>query len=468
MKGLREALASDTLLARLRRPALTPKHLRAKAAQLPDGDTRSDPLPDRIAKAQPAVLEAHRGGRLGELSRKNLRIAAAGFFLPPKPSGRDAAVGTALVAELAKRKVRRGLLALIDQYRRSFALGDSDIARLGKALDADRKQWDFREAAVWQQRCDQLAFFDPARAPSLIATAVMDSVAPISGALDAVGLAAGGGLAEAAFAAAAADVRRRRPPDPLRQLRLIEWAGGLRGAFAYPRLFAPYAHALIEPWINGAGGLTPAHRAATIAALLQHGDGDPRTRARARWGESGLNQSATHRTILGWLTRASVHQFFDIVDGLLDDHGGDQHWRYRKPFWTSYLDAGHIEEAWVLFGSFGAKRAKEAARTSGDAGLAAFGRTDDPQRNKNAALLIRIGDLTIVDWSHNGRYHVWTRATRTKAPPLYESHYGSLPEGELYGSHTSAPTYGWQRTVADIIQRHTSRRTSEAEWRPRT
>lgn len=470
MKGLRETLASETLLVRLKLRAMSPRHLRAKSLQLPDGEARSEPLPDRIATAQGEVFAAHRAGRLAELSRKNLRVAAAGFFLPPSPPGRDAEAGPALVAELAKRKIRRGMLGLIDQYRRFFAVEDPDVARLGRALEADRKDWQFREAEIWHRRCERLKFFDPKRAPALIAAEVMNSLAPIADALDAVGVAGGGGLAEAAFAAAAAEVRRRRPPDPSRQLRLIEWAGGPRGPFAYPRLFAFYAHALLEPWSAGniSTGPTPEHRAAIIAALLEHGGGDPRTLGRARWGETGLYQSPAHRTILGWLTRASVHQFFDIVDGIVDHRGGDQHWRFRKPFWTSYLDAGHIEEAWVVFGSFGARRAGEAARTSGDAGLAEFGRIVDSQRTYNAALLVRIGELTIVDWSHNGRYHIWTRKSAEKAPPLYLKSYDTLPEGELSGQHGGAANYGWQRTVAEIIHRHTSRRTSEAEWRPRT
>lgn len=470
MKGLRETLASETLLVRLSLPALTPKHLRAQGLALPGGEARSEPLPDRIAKAQGEVLAAHRAGGLAKLSRRDLRIAAAGFFLPPSPPGRDAAAGPALVAELAKRKIRRGLLALIDQYRRSFALEDPDIARLGQALEADSKHWQFREAEMWQRRCDRLRFFDPRLAPALIAAEVMNSPAPIAEALDAVGLAAGGGLAEVAFAAAAADVRRLRPPDPSRQQRLIAWAGGPRSPFAYPRLFAFYAHALLEPWSAGKGsaGPTPAHRAAIIAALLEHGGGDPRTLGRARWGETGLHQSSAHRTILGWLTRASVHQFFDVVDRLLNTHGGDEHWRYRRPFWTSYLDAGFIEEAWVVFGTTGARLARQAAATADDESLATFGKTSHAYRQHNAALLLRIGSLTILDWSHNGRYHVWTRKTEAKAPRLYEFNYTELPVGEISGAHMGAETFSWQRTVAEIIHRHTSRRTSETEWRPRS
>ena len=79
---------------------------------------------------------------------------------------------------------------------------------------------------------------------------------------------------------------------------------------------------------------------------------------------------------------------------------------------------------------------------------------------------MKIGDMTIVDWSHNGKCQFWRRGD-ANAPSLYQSSYHSA----LYGApqqevHASPATYSWQRKVAGIIEERQfySERTS---WRPK-
>lgn len=81
---------------------------------------------------------------------------------------------------------------------------------------------------------------------------------------------------------------------------------------------------------------------------------------------------------------------------------------------------------------------------------------------------MKIGDLIIVEWSHNGSYNIWT-ASHPSAAKLYKTGY--YPE-ELMGApverpHMSSDTFSWQRKVASIIRDHTGRWTPQIGWHPR-
>lgn len=222
----------------------------------------------------------------------------------------------------------------------------------------------------------------------------------------------------------------------------------------YPPAFPDAARALLLPWD---GEDPPAdHRARLIEVLEQLGGGDPRTKP-AAWRAVKEQAPQAYSVLMRWLTRASVFQFFDIVDqSLASDPQGRLMWAYRRRFWTSYLlgedGAPEIEEAWVAFGADGAWLAKKAARENSEAGLAAFGRQED-KSGSHAALIMRIGDLVVVDWSHNAKCNFWRKGDRG-IPALYRDSY---PRGTLYSapeqhSHVAPANFSWQRKFAEIIE----------------
>ena len=138
-------------------------------------------------------------------------------------------------------------------------------------------------------------------------------------------------------------------------------------------------------------------------------------------------------------------------------------WAERRRFWTAYLKANLISEAWVVFGADGARRADQASRRLEDKGLSMFGRlaSGGGRTSEHAALVMRIGDLTIVEWSHNGKWNIWKRADRS-APALFRQNDRGRPDYQpqelmnapTSGSHTSQ----WRWTVADIVRRETGLR----------
>jgi hypothetical protein len=86
--------------------------------------------------------------------------------------------------------------------------------------------------------------------------------------------------------------------------------------------------------------------------------------------------------MLRWLTRTSVYQFLDIVGRTADRYM----WQYRRAFWTSYLEAGHIDEAWVVFGANGAPIAERAMRLDNSEKTIAFGKAGQRCQQKSGSL----------------------------------------------------------------------------------
>jgi hypothetical protein len=234
---------------------------------------------------------------------------------------------------------------------------------------------------------------------------------------------------------------------------LIEWASDDAGKFAYQRAWPDFVEASLLPW--EVTEPSEAHKSALIEMLQRFGDGDPRTKP-ARWRTVMDRAPGAYAVLMRWLTRASVLQFLDIVDRLMPDPAAKLMWAYRRAFWMSYLfgdgNTPEIDAAWVAFGDEGARMANRAARESGDISFAAFGKQND-KTALHAALILRMGDLTIVDWSHSAKYQVWRRRDQG-VPELFRPSYprGSLYSAPIQEPHPSPSTYTWQRRLAYIIE----------------
>jgi len=136
----------------------------------------------------------------------------------------------------------------------------------------------------------------------------------------------------------------------------------------------------------------------------------------------------------------------------------ERHWVYRKAFWKSYFKGEYISDAWVVFGPTGAQIAEQAFHKTGDESwrsFSRFGRGSGFESN-HAALILRIGDLVVVDWSHNGKCWIWNDSN-PKAPSFYESGYGAnqLRKARFGQVHGGSDRYSWQQKVAEHIRQHT-------------
>ena len=461
----------DALSGRLKVRPVEPAALEKRVASMP-GVPGSRLDPEQTGALQRRLHEAAAAKAVDTLRSRDLREACKVFLHAPEPLIDNPTTTQEIFRRVQAKGQRSALLALVAAYIDGFREGER-FAAFASRLRQLVGRWNGRPIAPWPELEKSVGLFDPTTAPTSIAGAVLGGDRAPAQILGALGLDTTirqrGGLAEAAFVAATKIVASRRGPSaaPL-QDRIIDWLRDADGKLIFPRAFPDAANALLLPWEVAD---PPAdHRGRLIEVLQTLGGGDPRTKPGA-WRSVREQAPRAYAVLMRWLTRASVFQFFDIVDrSLARDPAGRTMWAYRRRFWTAYLlgeeDAPTIEEAWVAFGDEGTWLARQAARENNEAGLAAFG-TQEDKSGTHAALIMRIGDWTIVDWSHNAKCNFWRKDAKG-APHLYQSRY---PTGTLYSAprkypHASPSTYAWQKTFAEVIE---GRRfyVERRSWRPK-
>jgi hypothetical protein len=458
MTHLAELLAEpNRAFDRIKTRGIDPLALRRAASALAGSEASRHV--EQTAELQARIAAATAQNELGDLSRRDLREACAVFLHPPAPPGRDQAIGPALVNQVARLRRRAAFFSLINAYLDAFAVGDPDVQRLGRSIGDLSPSWPWRPGDAWLQRAREYSLFDATRVPERIAIAVLREDAPVRSVLAGAGLDTDvrrrGGLAEASFREACAAIEKLRGTAATApQLRLIEWSEIGQNSIAFPVSWPRFAPALFVPW--GTTEPPADHKRVLLDSAVEYA-GDPRIR-QATWRNVPADSVDI---VLRWLTKASVEQFFDIVSQTMTDR--PDMWAARRQFWTRYLRANLISAAWVVFGSDGARRADHAARNQADSGLSLFGRlgSGGGRTAEHAALIMKIGDLTVVEWSHNGSWNVWRRSDRNH-PTLFRHNDRHRPDyqpselmhGPLRGAHQSS----WQWRVAEIIRSETGLR----------
>ena len=443
------------------------------------GDGGSPLDPEQTGALQRRLHEAAATKSVDGLKSRDLRDACKVFLHAPEPLIENADTTDAIFQQVEVKGQRSAVFALVAAYIDGFR-EDEQFAAFAKRIRQLLGRWEGRPISPWPELEKSTGLFDPAKSPKSLAAAVLDGGrTPLDGGRTPAEILGGlgldtvirqrGRLAETAFIEATRIVASKRGLSaiPL-QARIIDWVKDADGRLVFARALPEAASALLLPWADA--DPPPDHRARLIEVLQSLGGGDPRTKPGA-WRPVREQAPQAYAVLMRWLTRASVFQFFDIVDrSLARDPAGRTMWAYRRRFWTAYLlgeeGAPMIEEAWVAFGNEGARLARQAARENAEAGLAAFGNQQDKSET-HAALIMRVGDWTVVDWSHSAKCNFWRKGTKG-APQLYQTRY---PAGTLYSaphsaSHYSPSTFTWQKNFAEIIEekRFFVERRS---WRPK-
>lgn len=471
MSDLASFLAKpDALSGRLKVGPIEPVKLQKQVEGMA-GSAQSTLSAEDTGALQMRIRQVAAAGGLDQLRGRDIREACKVFVHGPHPLISDVATADAVVDEVERTQRRSAVLALVGTYIDGFERTDA-FDLFSTRLRGLVLRWSGRPIDPWPHLHETLDLFEPSKAPEKIAAAVLGSDLSPTRVLAAFGLDTDirrrGGLAEATFNAAAEVVAGKRGEHvvPLQE-RLAEWATDANQRLAFPKAFLSAVRGFLTPWIGA--DPPPTHRAFLIETLEAFGGGDPRTKP-AAWAVVRDSAPDEYRLLMRWLTRASVFQFFDIVDrSLANDPAGRTMWAYRRKFWTAYLlgeeGAPQIEQAWVAFGSEGAQLARRAARENNEVSLAAFGAQED-KSSVHAALIMRIGDLTIVDWSHSAKCNFWRKGARG-SPELYKPRYlkGTLYSAIEQHSHSAPSSYNWQKNFAGLIEgRHFA--DERRSWRP--
>ena len=207
-----------------------------------------------------------------------------------------------------------------------------------------------------------------------------------------------------------------------------------------------------------------------IKSFLVENYGDPRLGGQG-WGSGGaahgwVGVSDRARAVIRrWLVKTSIDQFLHIVDEMALEH----HWVYRKAFWTAYLKEDYITDAWVVFGPKGAAKAQQSYRLTGDESWRSIGhfeRGDGSFEKNHAVLILRIGDIVVVDWSHNGKCWIW-KHSNPDAPAFYKRRYvaNALRRADFGQVHHYSDQYLWQGKVEQYIRQQTGIEMNRADYR---
>ena len=311
--------------------------------------------------------------------------------------------------------------AIVESYLRWFPLDRPAFADLQGAsrLVAERRDW------PWRERGRRLELWDGRAGPRRLSEVLLAAERPAA-VLREAGLdgdLATGAYVRAAVKQACLKVATQDGAEAVTGgARLLALAETMRGAEG---LDGPLALALLAPWTRAT---PPAEHQRLVMGRLSERIGDPRIKP-AIWAaladelgrqDTGVEVAAAFDVLRRWLVRTSVRDFFDIIARTTDRP--DQ-WADRRAFWESYLDAGHITDAWFALGSQAGQRARRFFKD----GLPNCARLEGSGATATqSALLMRIGDLQMAEWSDNGSCRFWPVQSRG-APPMYQSvHYAAV------------------------------------------
>lgn len=399
--------------------------------------------PDLDAIATRIRETVHRDGARA-LRRRELKYAPHCLWAGREPIAEyDAAAARRIIETIAERGRRSLINTLAVAYLRHYKPDRPGIGLVGRSL---------QHLAAWAgpglaELSREIDLFDPEHGPDHLAQHALAREATPGEILESYGLT--GDTLTAGLAAEAARRGMARIGDELGRNRQEEtvaradhWAyqqGEARFAGAPVAL----ARTLVGPFLET--DPEPALRNTIENSLLDRLH-DPRL-----YPQNWLQMPDERDRVRRWLTEQSLRQFLDVVDQTAQP----SQWTYRRAFWKAFHDNGLMKEAWVAFGPAGKREARRMFGRSASFGtLEQAGRTVE---DGHAVLLMRIGSLTICDWSHNGRCIIWPEG-HPRAPKLYQARYrsGDLahtePEGGLSVTHHSSKSYNWQRTIVKFIR----------------
>jgi hypothetical protein len=419
--------------------------------------TAHPPSREELSQLLKRFAYAARTGTLGQLSRREWAKAIWGIWDSVDPLSKLDQFWPQFEIFLQAHDRRTYLKRLILTYLRGFDPQDPDIERAASLIRnflrlQEQSDW------LWTKRHSALHLFQPSVAARSVATFLLRANRPLDAALEEAGcggVATGGGMERAAFEDALAILQKRLTAAEASEQgvlvrRVLEWAAGARG-LRLPTLRVKLAEALLLPWLDRQPDAEVQKE--ILRFVLKHYR-DPRL---DRGGWVGIGD-ATQQVVRRWLTEASLEQFISVVTRVAKG----THWRYRKAFWMSYFERDLIDEAWVLFGREASWQARQAFREA-----TGFGKIDGGLSN-HCVLLLKIGDLTIADWSHDGKCRIW-RASNKQAPKLYLPSYstGTLQSAANFEqAHRGSDRHNWQESIANYIHKATGAWVTKADRIP--
>jgi hypothetical protein len=468
MAGLRESLrsvANGRLIARPPAPVHCERALQ-RISKLIAGSLQRPPSAD-LRQATYAHLDriaAHGGQGMGGLSTAELRTAPWVMFEPFGENTNALALAyrdgvlPAYLREVFRRGKASAVAALIHCFLLFYPQSLPLFHQLREVIPAQlMPRVSGGRIARWQGCIDHCGLF-AADAPTQLAARLAHAGEAPDRVLDGCclgGELAMGKLVREAFSRLLAETStqlRSGNADMTTLERLLTLSRRPDDArrFRFERDRFDLVNGLLLPFADGVPG--PA-AAKPIKAFMLDMLGDPRLTGAALW--NGADRRAK-QVMLGWMVAQTLEDFFRLLEyAAKSDATARRHWAARKTFWMRYLNAGVIADAWVALGPLARTEAREFLSRSSQS--YAVLKTGGGVKKNHSAIVLRIGNLVITEWSHSGSFRAWM----SDAPPCPKLYKQSYSRGEL----VSDPAYevahhsSWQSRIANLIYDETGIRS---------
>lgn len=153
-----------------------------------------------------------------------------------------------------------------------------------------------------------------------------------------------------------------------------------------------------------------------------------------------------------WKIFQSIHIFFKIIDRVKAPGDVKHHFPQRKKFWENYFNRGFVSDAWVAFGSEGDCIAQLMLRNN-DIEIEGLQWGCIAGESSRSVLMMKIGTLTIMEWSHSGACRIWD-STDNKAPKLLKKRYQTqdfMNDPTRHDKVTHTANGSWKQKLKRII-----------------
>lgn len=364
-------------------------------------------------------------------------------------------------------RAARWLTPVLSVYEEAFDPDDEDFCQFAGLIERTLLTTDAPAVVPLRALQESLTYFRIHEAPSRIAVRLLSATEGLTAEVSRANLSPdvlATRLGLASFNAALSLLPATSSLAQTRTERLLEWSRHLATPVERSPARAAFVEALLLPWCDAP---PPERLKRQISETLIQRLGDPRAgRSRAYHWRDVSQRALTVFT--RWLAQDSLTEFIRILN-----ETADETWRYRERFWLACWHASLIQEAWLVLGS----DATELVRAHARAGAALSNRHGVLRgaSKQQSVLLLRIGDLLLVEWSHSGALRAYPVDT-AGIPQLYGEHYhasdlrlpGSL---DFHGglnqktelAHINSAQGIWQRKVRDFLRRHTGVFLTDAE-----
>ena len=145
----------------------------------------------------------------------------------------------------------------------------------------------------------------------------------------------------------------------------------------------------------------------------------------------GRNGEARREACVSTLRRWLSIEYLDLFIKIIERTAVDRQFKPRKQFWLKYFEKDKISDVTLILASDADKIAHNMRTEMDNTDYMQWAKLSLASSNQSV-LLMRLGDLVIAEWSHNGAIRFW-KSTDKDAPQFHLKEYvaSQLRDGSL-------------------------------------